>query len=911
VPLTIGARLGPYEIVSPIGAGGMGEVYKARDTRLDRTVAIKVLPADLSSDPDLRARFEREARAIAALDHPHICAIYDVGEAASPDSPDLDGKEREAFSRASPVRFLVMQYLDGETLATRLARAKGSLPLDDALKIAIEIAGALDKAHRAGITHRDLKPANIMLTKTGAKLLDFGLAKLRGPAAPISMSGMTRMATADTARGTILGTVHYMAPEQLEGKEADARSDIWALGVVLYEMVAGTRPFDGDSPASLIGAILKDTPLPLATAERLVPPSLDRIVRRCLGKDPEDRWQSARDVMFELQSIDETTDVARSPMPRRRPIAAAALVALIVGAAAAWVIAKSAGARTSDLPVLEHAARISHDSLLSEWPSWSADGRLFAFSSNRSGNFEVYVRGVEGGQEINVTNHAGDDVQPALSPDGNSIAFVSTRSSRTGLIKIGTNTGFDTRTYGGDIWVVPTLGGQARRLAENGNFPAWDPNGRSIIYVAGPENHREIVRLPIDGGQATPVLSQAASHWELVRLRYAPDAHWITFETSEQQVLAMPASGGNPVVLLRGTSHVWDPSGRRVYYVVQEADNSTRIEAADVEENAGGLRLARVTVAGVTLGRVKDLAVASDRHRLLAVSSEESLNLTRIRMTDGGATVVGAEEQLSEGQVRDRYPAVSPEGRRIAVGSNRTDEEELWIVDVASRSWERVQMPPVANGWISQACWTHDARHLVVMRHTLGGLSGFWYLAVDGSSTVEILPPKPALAGSFACDFSPDDSRFVYARVVDGVSQLFTLEVASRHERQLTSSAGHKYAATWSPDGRWIAFSGNTGTTVQVWRVSADGGREQQLTTGYDRMMHPFYSRDGRWLYVQPNHHNIQRMPADGGALTPVTSFPESGLFLEEPTLSPDGRWLVYMHARGGSSLWLLTLGTR
>jgi eukaryotic-like serine/threonine-protein kinase len=221
VPLTIGAQLGPYEIVSALGAGGMGEVYKARDTRLDRTVAIKVLPASLSNDPDSRARFEREARAIAALDHPHICAIYDVGEA-----PNLESQP----PNSGAIRFLVMQHLEGETLAARLARAGGPLQLDQALQIAIEIADALDKAHRAGITHRDLKPANIMLTKTGAKLLDFGLAKLREPAVPISMSGMTRPAslTPNTAQGTILGTVHYMAPEQVEGNETDGRCDIWA-----------------------------------------------------------------------------------------------------------------------------------------------------------------------------------------------------------------------------------------------------------------------------------------------------------------------------------------------------------------------------------------------------------------------------------------------------------------------------------------------------------------------------------------------------------------------------------------------------------------------------------------------------------------------------------------------------------
>jgi eukaryotic-like serine/threonine-protein kinase len=241
--LSPGTRLGPYEVTALLGVGGMGEVYRARDTRLDRTVAIKVLPSVVTGDPDVRSRFEREARAVAALDHPHICGIYDVGS--------VDG-----------THYLVMPHLDGQTLAARLE--KGSLPLDQALKIAVEIADALDKAHRLGITHRDVKPANIMLTKTGSKLLDFGLAKLKAPTGPISMSGMTRLATVtpQTATGSILGTIHYMAPEQVEGRETDARSDIWALGVVLYEMTTGTRPFNGESPASIIGAILKDTPAP-------------------------------------------------------------------------------------------------------------------------------------------------------------------------------------------------------------------------------------------------------------------------------------------------------------------------------------------------------------------------------------------------------------------------------------------------------------------------------------------------------------------------------------------------------------------------------------------------------------------------------------------------------------------------
>ena len=288
MPLQPGARLGPYEILSLVGAGGMGEVYKSRDTRLDRTVAIKILPDTFAADPQFRERFDREARTISQLDHPHVCALYDVGE--------QDG-----------TAFLVMQFLEGETLADRLA--KGALPIDQAIKTAIEIASALDRAHRAGIVHRDLKPGNIMLTKAGARLLDFGLAKSSASV----LAGASTLPTAAnlTAQGTILGTFQYMAPEQIEGQEADARTDIFAFGVVLYEMVTGKRAFTGKTHASLISSILKDTPRPIVELQPLVPPLLDHIVSRCLAKDPDDRWQSASDLTRELRWINESR--------RRRP----------------------------------------------------------------------------------------------------------------------------------------------------------------------------------------------------------------------------------------------------------------------------------------------------------------------------------------------------------------------------------------------------------------------------------------------------------------------------------------------------------------------------------------------------------------------------------------------------------------
>src|ERR1700716_1640721 len=281
-----GRRLGPYEILTAIGAGGMGEVYRARDTRLDRIVAIKVLPTHLADRSELRERFEREAHVVASLNHPHICTVHDTGH--------QDG-----------IDFLVMEYLEGETLAQRLL--KGALPLEQVLQYAIEIADALDKAHRKGVTHRDLKPGNIMLTKSGTKLLDFGLAKLKQEVAPANVQ-LSQLPTANdplTAQGTIVGTLQYMAPEQLEGKEVDARTDIFAFGAVVYEMATGKRAFEGKSQASVIGAILRDDPPAVSSLRPMTPPALDRVVKRCLAKDPDDRWQSANDLANEVKWIAE------------------------------------------------------------------------------------------------------------------------------------------------------------------------------------------------------------------------------------------------------------------------------------------------------------------------------------------------------------------------------------------------------------------------------------------------------------------------------------------------------------------------------------------------------------------------------------------------------------------------------
>src|ERR1700686_1780968 len=328
--VSAGTRFGPYEILSAIGAGGMGEVYKARDTRLDRTVAIKVLPTHLAGRAELRERFEREAKTIASLNHPHICTLHDVGH-----QDEID--------------FLVMEYVEGETLAQRLQ--KGPLPLDQVLQYAIEIADALDKAHRKGITHRDLKPGNIMLTKSGTKLLDFGLAKLAQEAAPVtSASQLPTMQNAITSEGTILGTLQYMAPEQVEAKEVDARTDIFAFGVMVYEMATGKKGFEGKSQASLMAKILETDPPSMASLTPMTPPALDHVVKRCMEKDPDERWQSAKDICEQLRWISDSgsqVGITAAAAPEQKSmkhlvwLAAAVAVALAVIAAGAFYLGRT------------------------------------------------------------------------------------------------------------------------------------------------------------------------------------------------------------------------------------------------------------------------------------------------------------------------------------------------------------------------------------------------------------------------------------------------------------------------------------------------------------------------------------------------------------------------------------------
>jgi Tol biopolymer transport system component len=896
----------------------MGEVYRATDTRLGREVAIKVLPEEFARDPERLARFQQEARVLAALNHPNIATIHGLEES--------DG-----------IRCLVMELVAGETLAERLAREP--LEPEGALPIARQIAEALEAAHERGIVHRDLKPANVKVTPDGkVKVLDFGLAKIftpaeasPGPGGAGASPGPARLGESPTAtyggtrEGIILGTAAYMSPEQARGRPLDRRTDIWSFGCVLFEALTGRQAFAGETLSDTVAAILRqDAALEMLPAE--TPAEIRRLIRRCLQKDPQRRLQHIGDARVLIEEVlaagsgatggtgpgEVEAGVARRGAGSNRRVLLARLgigVGALTILAAAFLMGKAGvgttGSAMADLPTVADLARLTHDSGLTESPSWSPDGSLLAFSSNRNGNAEIYVRRVEGGQEINITDDPAEDIQPALSPDGKQVAFVSTRSSRTGLVRRTAAGSFGMQTTGGDLWIAPALGGQARRVVTDANWPAWRPDGRKLILVGGIESHHSIVEISPDGTAARELHPAATSNHDIMRVAYSPEGRWLSFGTSSGQIWIMPAAGGEPRLLLEGVSvHTWAPAGRGLYLLAVNRQGGTRLEWIGFDDRNGSI-IGRPRTIGLVTGLLVDLAVSSDGLHLAGTERDASMNLIRLPLDPDSGSPVGPEDVLDGGNIIDNWPQFSPGGRRIAFGSNRLGSFDVWIEDLERGGRQRVLLPGENSGiGILQPTWvTEDL--LVINRFLLNGDGEILLVSPDGSHS-EVLEPAAPSNDTLA---THDGGAIVFSRQVGSVFQLFETDLVTRQKRQLTSSPGDKFTGVKSPDGRWVAFNSNAGGSIQVWRMPASGGKEERLTTGDERMRHLFWSPDSRWIYVQPSHRNVWRLPAAGGPLQQVTRLPESGLYIDEPSLSPDGRSLVYVRATGGSSLWLLTLG--
>ena len=838
MPLASATKLGPYEIQSPLGAGGMGEVYRATDTRLDRTVAIKVLASHLSSSPELKQRMEREARAISSLNHPHICQLYDIGS--------QDGTD-----------YLVMEFLQGETLADRLRR--GALPLAEIYKIGIAVAEALSLAHKHGIVHRDLKPGNIMLTQGGAKLMDFGLAKPFGLAAAPSGSGIPPSFTAAatmsgpsplsplTTAGSIIGTIQYMSPEQIEGKEADARSDIFALGAVLYEMTAGKRPFEGKSQLSLASSILEKDPERISTLKPETPAALDHVIATCLQKNPEERLQNAQDVKLELQwaAAEKAGPAPAAAAPaassRRQGMvwAAGTVAALLLGTASGFLLHRSAPPTHSIRAVINPPEKMS-------------------------------------------LNLAGDNAgPPVVSPAGTSIAF--------------TATGADGKTT---IWVRPMNSVDAHALqgTEGASFPFWSPDDKSLGFFADSKLKT------VDVNDASV---QALGEAPLGRGgTWGPGGVILYSGNAQSAIIRVSANGGTAAEITKidlnlHTSHRWPfflPDGKHFLYSAihhdpsMAANNAVYWASVDGKENrelfksrsnaiyAGGyllfLRgeqlvaqpfdLASGTLSGEPQGVAKGVIYDTATWHLGASASDDGL----LVFGTGG----NSDQQLIwldrntkkvtviADKLQNLYAAVlSPQGDRAALQIDN-GVNDIWVMDLVRGVRTRLTFGPVANQF---PVWSPDGKWIAYVS-LRNGKFNMLRKASDGSGAEEVLLTDEVQM--LNNDWSRDGKYLIYSTVnlkgvitnQPSVSALWAVPLeGERKPLQLVARGGEGHL---SPDGHWLAFVSKESGDFNVFVVPFGGGQGKWQISAKGGVSSS-WSRDGKTLYYVDSSYNLYAVP--------------------------------------------------
>jgi serine/threonine protein kinase/Tol biopolymer transport system component len=824
--LDAGTRLGPYEIVAPIGAGGMGEVYKATDTRLGRTVAIKILPDEFSGHDDMKARFEREARTIAGLNHPNICTLHDIGEGSVP--------AREAGLTPTTVSFLVLEYLEGDTLAARLE--KGALPLAETLTIAIAIADALDKAHRQGIVHRDLKPANVMLTKAGPKLLDFGLAKWTAGESD-SLAAMPTRADI-TGKGMMLGTLQYMAPEQIEGKDADARTDIFAFGALVYEMITGRKAFQGKSQATLIASIMSRDPRPISEFVPISPPALEHLVERCLQKEPENRWQTAHSLVLQLRWIayggaEGAAPVVESANPTRERLLVAGLGVAVLAIA------------------------------LLAMPAWS------------------YLRGPEPeppfAYRTPVVGLSQSDF--AVSPDGTTVAFVARPESN------GPST----------LWVRPVRGMAARRLAgtDDASQPFWSPDGQSIGFVAG----ATLKRVPVEGGQVLTVASVSdvqGATWNQDNVMLYGSSQGlfrVSAEGGTPEAVTTLEDGETghyfPDFLPDGRHYLFlswanDPAERVVYAaslgetgrteVIRAASNASYAAPGYILFHTEGALFAQPFDAG-------SLAISEEPIRLAGGMSHSGAN-GRGDFTVSDAGVLLYYEGSSTGGVT---------GRAGGIAGNATLG---WVTATGAFRERAGESGPYGDFDLSP-----DGRKIAITVVEAGTSADIWIIDLD-RGVPDRLTSDPD--DDINPVWSSDGTRVAFTTFRNGNADVYVKNANGvGAEEPLLDSGSHEQIEAWSKDGKYIAYELGDDTYRDLYVKPMDGdGEAFAVVTGRFRKGEAQFSPDGEWLaYItdESTTYEVYVMSFPDGAERRRVSTAGGG----QPRWSPDSRTLYY-RAPGG-----------
>ena len=906
--LTAGTRLGPYEINALIGKGGMGEVYRATDTRLGRTVAIKVLPVHVAMDADLRYRFELEARALAALSHPHICPVFDVGQ--------QDG-----------IDYLVMEYLEGESLAERLSR--GHMPLDQVLRYALEIGDALVETHARGITHRDLKPSNIMVTKSGAKLLDFGVAKLKlSMLSPRETGGASTHTGSEVGEQTtstaVAGTLAYMAPEQkTRGQDIDHRADVFAFGAVLYEMVTGDKAFDGESPTALLE---HDLPRPFSSKLSETPPALDALIQKCLQKDPVARWQDTSAMADELRAIAAAVATGRTRrlLPRKQAAIVLSLLtlALLVGGTAAWRGGLVGGfarlvARDAEVPPaplrLGNMRPLTGEDRLEIDPAISPDGSLIAYAAGTPTQVRIYVRSVNGGLATPLHEATTPQFQPRWSRDGTQLLYISPEG----------------------VFVTPFTGGNARQLVSRADVPerdlvvrmrsgisgaAWAPDGKRVAVADNSDKSLSLVS--VDDGRRRVITT---SQYELHSCDWSPDGKWIactsgnwhfagvgwTFGNAAPSAIVVVAATGGDLIEVTdrqamNSSPVWAPDSMKLYFVSNQEGTSDVYSLEFGEDGRARGAATRITTG---LGAYS-IRFSADGERLAYVAYSARANIWSVPIPATGVVDASDAEPITRANQIIESMRVSRDGKWLLYDSNLNGSFDIFRTTINGGPAERLTMDPLDEfvpdlspdgRYLAYHSWHTKSRDIFVQL-----LDGGPPEQVTATSSQEAFPVWSPDGQSLAfVDLSEDRGLFRGAFVTrrDGTGR-WSAPVALR--------AG-AWKVSWSPNGRFLAYS--RGDAVEV--VSPESRESRVVYVPAAHSTEPkaedvLFGEDSETLYFKSHdaegRASIWSVPLAGGSPRLLVKFADPARASSRTDFAIGGGRCFFTIDERRSNIWIADL---